>query len=43
MNPQVNGKDAERTAVEQLLEALRIVTDSYEDAALGSDSGEFEV
>jgi hypothetical protein len=43
MNLQVNRQDAERTAVEHLLEALRIVADDYDKVAPGSDSPEFEV
>jgi hypothetical protein len=33
MDLHVNGQNAERTAVEYLIEALRIVADDYEDAA----------
>jgi hypothetical protein len=40
MNLQVNEQDVERTAVEHLLEALRIVVDDYEDTAPGSDRRE---
>jgi hypothetical protein len=36
-------QNVEGTAVEHLLEALRIVADDDEEAAPGSDSGEFEV